>query len=158
MILSRGCCTALMAMLLFVPSPVGAQGQSQSQSQAQSTSAQQSSPAQVPEVAVEQLGDAFSNGNEQALLAQAADRVEVSLFGTRTYYSRSQALYVMRDFFEKYAPRRFEAGEVAETGESYFVTGQYWHVRAETPLRVYLRVSVDGETWHLHEIRVQRQR
>jgi len=147
-----------MTMLLFVPSIVEAQGQSQGQS----SPAQPPPSAQIPEGIVEQLGNAFSSGNEQALLEPAADRVEISLFGTRTYYSRSQALYVMRDFFEKYAPHRFEVGEVAETGQSYFVTGKYWHVRAETPLRVYVRVTEDrtedGQTWHLHEIRVQRQR
>jgi hypothetical protein len=136
--------------LFLVPLPIRAQEASSAASES------------VPETVVRRLGNAFSGGDAQSLLENAADRVEVSLFGARTYYSRSQALLVMRDFFEKYGPRKFESAEVAETGNSYFVTGRYWHVRAESPLRVYIRVSrtdaASPPTWRLHEIRIERKR
>jgi hypothetical protein len=140
---SRVACTALTALLLLLP----ALGHAQSQTSA-------STP--IPEAILNDLANALTGGDAEALLANGSDRVEVSLFGTRTYYSRAQALYVLRDFFKKYGPRRFEADDVAEAGQMYFVTGRYWHLRAERPLRIYLRVSLQNESWRLHEVRVAR--
>jgi hypothetical protein len=114
--------------------------------------------------AVARVERAFGNGDAEVLLAPASDRVEVSLLGTRTFYSRSQAFYVLRDFFAQYEPRRFEVRDVSKTGASTFITGRYRHARADDPLPVYVRLqqnagtgdppSGDPPEWVLHEVRV----
>lgn len=141
----QACLTTLTALCLVVSSPVLAQGQA-------------SASRPIPDAIVQDLGSAFSNGDAQALLDHATDRVEISLFGTRTYYSRAQALYVLRDFFKKHPPQRFESDEVAEAGTTYFVTGRYWHLRTDQPLQLYVRVSTESEDWNLHEVRIERMR
>lgn len=104
---------------------------------------------------VERVVGAFSEGSAERLLTPATDRVEVSLFGTRTVYSRSQASYVLRDFFDRYAPRRFVVDDVTETGPSYFVAGRYEHAQSDQPLQVYVRlIKQSGGTWGLHEVQV----
>lgn len=104
---------------------------------------------------VTRVATAFTNGDAQRLLTPAADRVEVSLFGTRTFYSNAQAFYVLRDFFDEHVPQRFTVQDVTETETSCFVTGTYQHVRSERALQVYVRLTRPSEkTWQLHEVRI----
>lgn len=103
------------------------------------------------------VASAFSEGDASQLLSPSADRVEISLFGTRTFYSSAQALYVLRKFFRSHAPRRFVVGDVRETGTTCFVLGAYEEARVERRLHVYVRLDQpDGETaWHLQEVRIE---
>lgn len=103
------------------------------------------------------VAGAFSDGDASRLLSPSADRIEISLFGTRTFYSSAQALYVLRKFFRSHAPRRFVVGDVMETGTTCFVQGAYEEARVERRLRVYVRLDrPDGEApWHLQEVRVE---
>lgn len=103
------------------------------------------------------VASAFSEGNASRLLSPSADRIEISLFGTRTFYSSAQALYVLRKFFRSHAPRRFAVGDVMETGTTCFVQGAYEEVRMERRLRVYVRLDrPEGEApWRLQEVRVE---
>jgi len=103
------------------------------------------------------VAEAFSEGDATRLLSPSADRVEISLFGARTFYSSGQALYVLREFFRTHAPRRFVVGDVMETGTTYFVQGAYDEDRADRPLRVYVRLDRSDEetSWHLREVRIE---
>jgi hypothetical protein len=103
------------------------------------------------------VASAFSEGDASQLLSPSADRVEISLFGARTFYSSAQALYVLRKFFRSHAPRRFVVGDVMETGTTCFVQGAYEEARVERRLRVYVRLDrPDGEApWQLQEVRVE---
>ena len=108
----------------------------------------------VPEAVIERVEAAFENGDADLLLDEAADRVEVSLPGTRAYYSRSQAVYVLREFFDDHSPRRFEAKDVSTAGTSFFITGRFWHVRSEQPLSVYTRFAGTDQV-RLQEVRIE---
>lgn len=108
----------------------------------------------VPEAVVERVQSAFEDGNADLLLDDAADRVEVSLPGTRAYYSRSQAMYVLREFFDNHGPRRFATKDVSTAGTSFFITGRFWHVRSEQPFSVYTRFSGTDQA-QLQEVRIE---
>ena len=102
--------------------------------------------------ALGQIDRAFKRGDARALVAPAADRLDVSLFGSGTQYSRSQALYVMQDFFKEYPPRRLEWQSNSEAEGSRFATGRYWHGGGGPPLRVYVRLQEKK----LREVRVEQ--
>lgn len=105
-----------------------------------------------------QVRQAFASGNARALLESASERVEVGLFGASTQYSRAQAAYVLRDFFDEHPPRGYAFEDVSEAGGSWFAAGRYWYKGGGgTPLRVYMRLSQDGEAWTIREIRVERR-
>jgi hypothetical protein len=108
----------------------------------------------VPDTVVQRVTTAFVDGDAQRLLSPAADRVEVSLFGTRTFYSSAQAFYVLEDFFETHPPADFEVGDVTEAGESCFLRGRFDHGRDERTLQVYVRLVRRGDVWLLQEIRI----
>lgn len=157
----------VLGLLLMGTGSTGASGQQQdttavdtattdTASVEDTTSAGTSPPPAETEI-VDRIEGAFTDGDAARLLGLAADRVEVSLFGTQTFYSSSQAFYVLQGFFEDYSPRRFAIGDVTRTGASYFVSGEYNHGRSAQTLQVYVRlVRRDGEdAWGLREIRIE---
>ncbi len=103
------------------------------------------------------VATAFSEGDASRLLTPSADRVEISLFGVRTFYSSAQALYVLREFFRSHVPRRFRIRDVMETGTSCFVQGEYEQARRARRLQVYVRLGQPerGDLWHLQEVRIE---
>lgn len=108
----------------------------------------------VPDSVVQRVATAFADGNAKRLLGPAADRVEVSLLGTRTFYSSAQAFYVLRDFFDAHPPGAFTLSDVTAAGRSCFVRGRIDDVQDERTLQVYVRLVQRRETWQLHEIRI----
>ncbi len=105
------------------------------------------------------LGQAFEAGDAHALLADAADRVEIALLGSSKLYSRAQATYVMQEFFREYPPEQFTLQNESRTEGSWIAAAHYRYKRAEHPLQVYVRLRVKGEQWELREVRVEeRQR
>jgi hypothetical protein len=108
----------------------------------------------VPGRIVDRVASSFADGDAEQLLGETSERIEVGLPGTRAYYSRSQAVYVLREFFDDHDPTRFEVEDVSKAGASYFVTGRFWHSRSEQPMHVYTRFATRGSN-HLHEIRVE---
>jgi hypothetical protein len=134
---------ALVAVLLVAlagPSPVCAQGPPSAEAPA------------------ERVRRAFADGDARRLLDPAAERVEVSLLGAHTFYSQSQALYVLRDFFETYAPERFALGDVTCAQAVCYALGRYWHARDDRPLSIYVRLAArDDAAWVLREVRVEEE-
>lgn len=110
--------------------------------------------ASVPAELVNRVSAAFQNGDVQQLLGETSNRIEVGLPGTRAYYSRSQAVYVLREFFQEHDPTRFTVEDVSEAGTSYFVTGRFWHSRSEQPMHVYTRFA-NEDAYTVYEIRVE---
>lgn len=107
------------------------------------------------ERALQQIETAFSNGDSRVLADAAADRVEIRLFGSSTWFSRGQAVYVLEDFFRQYPPRKCAFKKSTQTDDSWFAPGEYWYETAGNPLRLYIVLRQKGEQWELREIRVE---
>lgn len=147
-----GCVLLMMFCLAGLPRDARAQQPATSPEQARTDTT--AAAAFVPEHLVRRVTDAFRQGDARQLLETTAERIDVGLPGARAYYSRSQAVYVLRAFFQKHPPQRFEVGEVSKASSSYFVTGRYWYAQGEQPMRVYTRFATE-ETDPLQEIRVE---
>lgn len=115
-------------------------------------------PVQAQEAALSRLQEAFAAGDADAVLADAADRVEIALLGQSKLYSRAQATYVMEDFFRRYPPETFTLHNDARDEGNWFATGRYQYKHAEQPLHVYLRLRLRGEQWEVLEVRVEQRR
>lgn len=143
--MARLCLSVVLLFLGMGPSVVSGQEQ------------QTEVPKSTADEAVSRIVEAFGQGTAQRLLTPSADRVEVGLFGTRTFYSNAQAFYVLRDFFESYPPHRFSVSDTTQAGESCFVMGEYEHTRGERSLQVYVRLVQDeSHAWRLHEVRISK--
>jgi len=134
-------------------SPLAVQGQAPDTTEGTLDTTQDAPPAVVQRVAA-----AFSEGDAQRLLKPSADRVEINLFGARTYYSSAQALYVLRKFFQGHKPRRFSVKDAVEKATNCFVRGRYEQARVAQRLLVYVRLGriEENSAWQLQEVRIEQ--
>lgn len=108
--------------------------------------------------ALEAVEDAVAAGNAEALLGKASDRVEIALFGSSTLYSRSQAMYVMKQFFQDYPPVQFSLQHTSIAVGNWFASGLYFYAASDRPLRVYVRLRARGDVgWEVREIRIEER-
>ncbi len=114
-------------------------------------------PVRAQEAALDKVQEAFAAGDADALIGEAADRVEIALLGRSKLYSRAQATYVMEDFFRRYPPETFTLKNNAQDNGSWFATGRYQYKHAEQPLQVYLRLHLKDQQWQLREIRIEQR-
>lgn len=108
--------------------------------------------------ALEHVRDAFARGDARALLAPATERIEMTLLGRSTHYSRSQAIYVMEEFFRDYPPEQFAVEDTSGAEGSWFMAYEYWSTRGQDPMQVFIRVRTLDDSWEVREIRVERRR
>jgi len=108
--------------------------------------------------ALEHVRDAFARGDARALLAPATERIEMTLLGRSTHYSRSQAIYVMEEFFRDYPPEQFAVEDTSGAEGSWFMAYEYWSTRGQDPMQVFIRVRTLADSWEVREIRVERRR
>lgn len=100
----------------------------------------------------------LEEGNPEAVLGDAADRVEVVLFGQGGRYRHAQATHVLRDFFRRYPPSRvaFDS-ERSSSHEGLAATGRYWSEDGGERLDVRVLHREVGETWELVSIRIDQR-
>lgn len=112
----------------------------------------------VPDTVVQRVSSAVQAGDAQRLLTPAADWIEMSLFGTRTVYSRAQASYVLRDFFDQHPPEDLVLVDTTGAGTNFFLRGRLDPARGEQPLQVYVRLlRHEKKGWRLHEVRIDSE-
>lgn len=122
-----------------------------------------SARAQTPELvdnaappALSVLVDAFRAGDTDTLMKHSAHRLDLTLFGISELFSRSQAGYVLSDFFNEYRPLRLQMTETSGSEGNWFAAGRYWYQRGEAPLTVYFRLRSGDGAWELREVRIGR--
>ncbi len=119
--------------------------------------ARPSAAQEPPPEALEAVQRAIARGSASGVLAGAAEQVEVAVLGRSTVYSRSQALYVLSEFFKQHPPASVAFGRASEAEGSVFVPGAYTAAGAEAPFQVYLRLRQKGARLELKEIRFERR-
>ena len=105
---------------------------------------------------IDRIGEAFAKGDARKIVQHASDRIELSIFGNSTLYSRSQATYVLQEFFRAHRPSSCEFEDVSAAGDSQFATGYLQVNDEDEPLRVFVRMRANDDTWKLREVRIER--
>ena len=112
----------------------------------------------VQDDAVARVEAGLRDADPDAVLTDAAERVEVVLFGQGGMYRRAQATHVLRDFFRRYPPSRVAFGpERSSSYEGLAATGQYVAEDGGAPLNVRVVHREDGEDWELVSIRIDQR-
>ena len=130
--------TAIHVVLLFGP--------------AASPASAQSRPAEM-----DRIEKAFGEGDVKALLNTMSSRVAIAVFGASREYSRTQAEYVLKEFFDEYPPVRFAVSRFSETDQGAFVAGRYKSRRGGNDIDVYLRLRDQRGKWELREIIIRTE-
>jgi hypothetical protein len=102
------------------------------------------------------IGHAFGAANVDSLLVDAADRIDLVIFGRGALCSRTQAAFVMQDFFRKHPPERASFQEQAHSEDSRSVIGTYWPEGAPSPIHIFVRLRELDDRWEIRSIRIER--
>lgn len=97
------------------------------------------------------------NADADAVLAGAASRVEIVLFGQGGTYRRPQAVHVLRDFFRRYPPDRVAFADGSQSDDGRTAIGRYWTQDGGAPLTLRVLHRPSGDEWALVSIRVEQQ-
>lgn len=97
------------------------------------------------------------NGDAEAVLVDAAPRLEIVLFGQGGTYRRSQAVHVLRDFFRRYPPDRVAFADGSQSDDGRTAIGRYWAQDGGAPLTLRVLHRVSDDEWALVSIRVEQQ-
>lgn len=104
--------------------------------------------------ALDQIYSAMRSGRVASLMHVAADRLDLTIFGASEVLSKSQARYVLQDFFRNYPPTQVTVHETSPSEDNWFASASYWYRGGDGPLTVYLRMRVKGAgVWELRELR-----
>lgn len=102
------------------------------------------------------LESGFRAGNPGALLAHAADPVDVAIYGHGASYSRSQAALVLLDFFRRHPPAHVSLREEVAGEDRRSVIGQYRDASGGPPSAVFVRLRARDGHWEIRSIRIER--
>jgi hypothetical protein len=101
-----------------------------------------------------QIEQALLDNNTRELGLLMASRVEVSIQGTSSVYTRDQAAYVVGDFLRRHPAQSVEFVREMHAGEGiYYVTVAYQHTRGTSTL--ILQLSQRGNRWELRDLRIE---
>lgn len=106
---------------------------------------------------LKQIEAAFEQGSVAGLLGRGTDRIDITILGSGSVYSRAQAQYVLERFFREHPPQRFRLDAPYRRDDNAFASGRYWYAQGESPLWVYIRLRREGANWELREIRIDRR-
>ena len=103
----------------------------------------------------------FVEGAAKVLVRSAAPRLEVSVLGDGMLYTRGQAKYILRDFFDAHPPSSFEIEKISPAGASWFVSGRYTSTHDGAAYGIYVRLrdgssGGDERRWEIREIHISR--
>ena len=103
----------------------------------------------------ERLERAFGEGDAEAVMDEAASRLDVSVLGQGARYSRSQAAFVLQAFFREHPPAHatLATSGVAERARS--LLGRYAS-EDETIFRLEVRLRLRGSRWEVVGIRIEQ--
>jgi hypothetical protein len=102
------------------------------------------------------LEQAFARGDAAEIMKFSAKHLDITLFGSSELYSRSQAGYVLKAFFDEYRPEKLLLTEMSGSEANWFAAGSYSYVTGDSHLAVYLRLRRGDFGWELREVRIGR--
>ena len=114
----------------------------------------QTTVVQAQSAELAQIEQALLDANTRELGLLMASRVEVSIDGTSSVYTRDQAAYVVGDFLHRHPAQSLEFVRELNAGDGiYYVTATYQHARGTATL--ILQLSQRGNRWELRDLRIE---
>jgi hypothetical protein len=107
--------------------------------------------AQAP---LESIGNSFGAGNVGGISRHFDNAVSLSIPGSQATYSRSQAEMVLRDFFNKNAPKGMSIEHNGENNSGSYAIGTL--VTSNGNYRTYFALRQKESGYFIQEIRIER--
>ncbi len=109
------------------------------------------SPASAQNEVINNVRDALKTGSSRELGNHFNNTVEISINGEKASYSRNQAEFILKDFFNKYPPQGFRYVHQGSSKEGLkYTVGTYTHDRGE--FRVFMLIKQFGSSYMVDKI------
>ncbi|MDX2250345.1 MAG: DUF4783 domain-containing protein [Bacteroidia bacterium] len=108
--------------------------------------------AQTPERVLDEVTESLVDGDPDKLSRHFGERVEVTVLGKRQLLSKTQATYVIRDFFTNYPPDSFNTLHKGTTSGTLYALGVLRSEKGEFEVNIFIQVS----DVKINEIRFER--
>lgn len=108
-------------------------------------------PAHAQNEVINNVRDALKTGSSRELNKYLNNTVEISINGEKSSYSRNQAEFVLKDFFNKYPPKGFRYVHQGSSKEGIkYTIGTYSYDRGE--FRVFMVIKQISGTYLVDKI------
>ncbi len=97
----------------------------------------------------------ISQGDTQRLSAWFADNLEITIISSTRNTSKSQAIQILKSFFQSYTPRSFTITHTASNASMKYALGQL-NAGGETFI-VTIFVNMRGERFEIQQLKIERQ-
>ncbi len=105
---------------------------------------------------INNVRDALKTGSSRELSKYLNNTVEISIDGEKASYSRNQAEFVLKDFFNKYPPAGFRYVHQGSSKEGLkYTVGTYSYDRGE--FRVFMLIKQFGGAYLVDKIDFNRE-
>ena len=113
-------------------------------------------PAAAQDTEIGNVRMAIKTGSSKELAKYFGDNVEIHFDGERSNYSKSQAEFVLRDFFKKYPPVDFQYVHQGNSGEGLkYAIGKY--MISNGSYRIWLLFKKNGNLYYVDTIDFTRE-
>ena len=113
-------------------------------------------PAVAQDTEIGNVRLAIKTGSSKELAKYFGDNVEIHFDGERSNYSKSQAEFVLRDFFKKYPPVDFQYVHQGNSGEGLkYAIGKY--MISNGSYRIWLLFKKNGDLYYVDTIDFTRE-
>lgn len=105
---------------------------------------------------INNVRDALKTGSSRELSKHLNNTVEISIDGEKASYSRNQAEFVLKDFFNNYPPKGFRYVHQGSSKEGLkYTVGTYTYSRGE--FRVFMLIKQFGGAYLVDKIDFNRE-
>jgi hypothetical protein len=109
------------------------------------------SPSNAQNEVINNVRDALKTGSSREMSKYLNNTVEISINGEKSSYSRNQAEFVLKDFFNKYPPQAFRYVHQGSSKEGLkYTVGTYTYDRGE--FRVFMLIKQIGGAYLVDKI------
>jgi hypothetical protein len=105
---------------------------------------------------LDRIESGFRTGNPAVLLIDAAEPIDLAIYGHGASFSRSQAALVLLDFFRRYPPGEVSFREEVSAANRRSIVGQYREAGATEASAIFVRMRARNDRWEIRSIRIER--
>ncbi|MBX3102601.1 MAG: DUF4783 domain-containing protein [Bacteroidetes bacterium] len=92
-------------------------------------------------------------GDAGTLASFFGSQVEVTITDREDIYSKDQATFVVKEFFQNYPVRSFKILHKGSSSNTYYAVGEYYSTRGKFDTNVFIKRS--GNTYVIEQIRFE---
>ena len=101
------------------------------------------------------ITNALSKGDASELSAFFDQNIEIAVLDNEDVYNKSQAITVIKNFFESNKPTSFSQVHQGKGEDSRYCIGNL--TTSSTTFRVYIYMKVDGDDYKIQELRFDEE-